>query len=347
MSVPFELEPLIRRLPKVELHLHLEGSIRPDTLREMAQRKNQAVEATESWIQERIQQGFRYPQFSDFLQAFKLLALLLEAPEDYALAASRLIEELAAQNVRYAEITLSAGVVLWKKQSLAATFEAVAEASNLASRRLGVQIGWIFDAVRQFGVEHAREVLHYAARFRDQGVVAFGIGGDEVKGPARLFADVFREARDRGLHTTAHAGETVGPESVRDAILLLKAERIGHATSAGRDQDTIQMLAERQVTVEVCLTSNLATGVIDRIEDYPLQRFLAAGVPVTISSDDPAFFNVSLEQELVLAAEHFGLTETGILDLTRNAVRGAFVPETARRALLEQMELAGAAAGKS
>jgi aminodeoxyfutalosine deaminase len=340
MSTPPDFSSFIRRLPKVELHLHLEGSIRPETLREMARLKNRAVDATEDWIQERERQGFRYPRFSDFLNAFKLLSLLLETPEDYALATTRLIEELAGQNVRYAELTLSAGVVLWKKQPLEAIFEAAAEAADTASHRLGLQVRWIFDAVRQFGLDHAREVLRYAGRFRDRGVVALGIGGDEVRGPAHLFADIFQEARNLGLHTTAHAGEAAGPESIRDAVELLQAERIGHGTSAGRDEDTMKLLSDRQITVEACLTSNLATGLIERVEDYPLRRFLAAGVPVTINSDDPAFFNTSLEQEIILAAERFGLSQGEILGLTRNAIRGAFILEAAQAALLEELAAA-------
>ena len=330
----------IHTLPKVELHLHLEGSIRPETLRQMARRKNRAMEAAEEWIQQRERGGFRYPQFSDFLNAFKTLSLLLETPDDYALAATRLIEELAAQNVRYAEVTLSAGVVLWKKQPLEAIFEAVAEASSAASGSLGLQVRWIFDAVRQFGVDHAREVLHQAARFKDYDVVAFGIGGDEVRGPASLFTDIFGEARDLGLHTTAHAGESAGPESIRDAIELLQAERIGHATSAGQDQGTIKMLADRQITVEACLTSNLATGLIDRVEDYPLCRFLEAGVPVTINSDDPAFFNTNLEEEMALAVRAFRLPQGDILGLIRNSIRGAFLPEASRIVLLNDLTLA-------
>jgi aminodeoxyfutalosine deaminase len=341
MSLPPDvISSLVQRLPKVELHVHLEGSIRPEALREMARRKNQALEATEDWIRERERYAFRYPQFSDFLKAFKLVSLLLETPEDYAFAATRLIEELGAQNVRYAEVTLSAGVVLWKKQPLEPIFEAVAEAASTASRKLGLRINWIFDAVRQFDADRAREVLRYAARFRDHGVVAFGIGGDELRGPAHWFCDLFQEARELGLHTTAHAGETAGPESVRDAVEVLKAERIGHATSAGQDQETIQMLSDRKVTVEACLTSNLATGLIHRIEDYPLRRFLSAGVPVTLNSDDPALFATSLQREIILAAEHFGLSEGEIFDLVRNAVRGAFIPETVRAAMIEELALA-------
>ncbi len=322
----------IHRLPKVELHLHLEGSIQPDTLREMARRRGRLLEDTEQWIRDRERESFCYPKFTDFLNAFKLLSLLLETPDDYALATTRLIESLYAENVRYAELTLSAGVVLWKKQPLDAIFEAVKGAADEASGRLGVRVVWIFDAIRQFGVDHARAVMLHASRYRDHGVVAFGIGGDEERGPARLFVDVYREARDLGLHVTAHAGEACGPESVRDAIELLGAERIGHGTSAGRDTDTLHLLAARRVPVEVCLTSNLATGTIQRIEDHPLRRFLEAGVPVVLGSDDPGMFATSIEREMLIAAEHFALTRDEIAALAANAIQAAFLPENQRAA---------------
>jgi aminodeoxyfutalosine deaminase len=337
MSEPSSLESFIRRLPKVELHLHLEGSVRPGTLREVARQKGRLIDETEDWIEERRRQAFRYPQFSDFLNAFKLLSLLLETPDDYALATTRLVEDLAAQNVRHAELTLSAGVVLWKKQPLEAVFEAVAEAAGQASRRTGVRIAWIFDAVRQFGPDQARRVVQSAARFRDQGVVAFGIGGDEMRGPADVFVDVYREARDLGLHVTAHAGEAAGPLSVREAVELLGAERIGHGTSAGRDAATLQLLAERQVPVEVCLTSNLATGVIGTIEEHPLLQFLESGVRVTLNSDDPAMFATNLEEEMKIAARRFGLSREDLVRLVENAIRGAFLAEEDQTALLDEL----------
>lgn len=330
-------EFLIRRLPKIELHLHLEGSIQPSTLPEMARRKGRLVRETEDWIADREREGFRYPKFADFLNAFKLLSLLLETPDDYALAAARLVESLHAEGVRYAEVTLSAGVVLWKQQSIDAVFEAVKRAADDTAANLGVRVAWIFDAIRQFGPEHVRAVMEHAARFRDHGVVAFGIGGDEERGPARLFVDIYREARDRGLHVTAHAGESSGPQSVRDAVESLGAERIGHGTSAGRDPATLQLLAERRVPVEVCLTSNLATGVIGRIEDHPLRRFLAAGVAVTLSSDDPGMFRTSITHEMLLAAQHFALSRDEIVGLATNAIRAAFIGDDDRARLLAEL----------
>ena len=337
MDTANTLDSFIADLPKVELHVHLEGSVRPETLRELSNRKRRLEKETDDWIKERHGQSFRYGNFQSFLQAFKLLALLLESPADYALATTRLLEWLAAQNVRYAEITLSAGVVLWKKQSLEAVFDAISDASSEAQARLGVQVNWIFDAVRQFGIDHAREVLKWAGRFRSRGVVAFGIGGDEAQGPAEMFTDVYQQARHLGLHTTAHAGETAGPESIRKAVMLLGAERIGHGLTAARDPKVIALVRDRRIPLETCLTSNVSTGVLARLEDHPFPHFLEAGLRVTLNSDDPAMFGTTLDREFTLAAQHFSLSREQIRGLCENAIRSAFLSEEKREPLLAEL----------
>ncbi len=334
------LNQFIARLPKVELHVHLEGAARPESLRELARRKRRLEKETEEWISERRAQKFRYRKFQDFLEAYKRLTLLLESPSDYALVTTRLSEDLARENVKYAEVTLSAGVILWKKQPVEAVFEAISRAASDARARCGVRIQWIFDAVRHFGVEHARQVLALAARFRSQGVVAFGIGGDEERGPAEQFVDVFREARELGLHATAHAGETSGPESVRKAIEILGAERIGHGLTAAEDGEVLALLRKRKVPVEVCLTSNVATGLLARVEDHPLKRYLDAGLVVTLNSDDPGMFETNLEREMKLAAEHFALSRAQLAQISENAIRASFLPEGSRRELLEELHSA-------
>jgi adenosine deaminase/aminodeoxyfutalosine deaminase len=293
-----------------------------------------------SWIGGRRRQSYRYGSFRKFLVAFSLVTLLLETPEDYALATTRLLEWLAAQNVKYAEVTLSAGVILWKKQSLEAVFAAVAAAASEAQARLGLRVNWIFDAVRQFGTEHARQVLKWARRFRSQGVVAFGIGGDEERGPAELFTDVYREARDAGLRLTAHAGETAGPESIRNAVELLGAERIGHGLAAARDAQVIELLRQRRIPLEVCPTSNVSTGLLPRLEEHPLPRFLEAGLAVTLNSDDPAMFGTSLEREFVLAAHAFSLSRAQVVQLCENAIRAAFLPPNQQAHLLQGLRAA-------
>jgi len=253
------------------------------------------------------------------------------------MATTRLIEGLANQNVKYAEVIFAAGVVLWKKQPLEAIFEAAASAARAAQKVFGVRVQWIFDAIRHFGVEHTREVLHWADRLRPQGVVALGIGGDETRGPAELFPEVFREAREMGLHVVAHAGEACGPESVRKAVELLGAERIGHGFTAGRDPAVLSLLRDRQIPLEVCPTSNVATGVLARIEDHPLPKFLEAGLVVTLNTDDPAMFGTNLVNEYLLAAKTFGLARRQILHLCQNAIRAAFLSEEEKLDLLNNM----------
>ena len=336
-GIASSLATFITRLPKAELHLHLEGSARPETLRELARRKRRLKKETEEWIRQRTRQRFRYRDFPDFLSAFRLVTLLLETPEDYALVTTRLVEWLASQNVRYAEVTLAAGVVLWKKQPLESIFEASSAAARAAEVRCGVRLNWIFDVIRHYGPEPARQVLEAAVRFREQGVVAFGIGGDEVRGPVELFTDMAREARERGLHVVAHAGEAVGPESIRQAVETVGAERIGHGFTAAQDASVLALLRERRIPLEVCPTSNLATGLLARLEDHPLPKFLAAGLEVTLNSDDPAMFATSLEDEYLAAAEQFALSRVQILRLCATGFRASFLPEEEKQAFLRAL----------
>jgi len=312
----------------------LEGSVQPETLYELSRSKGRLEKETRDWISDRAGQRYRYKDFLDFLQAFKLVTLLLETPSDYAMATARLIEGLAKQNVKYAEIIFAAGVVLWKKQPLEPIFEAVASTARAAQEVLGVRVQWIFDAIRHFGVEHTREVLHWAERFRPLGVVALGIGGDEARGPAGLFIDVFKEAREMSLHVVAHAGEVCGPESVRQSVEALGAERIGHGLTAARDPAVLALLRDRRIPLEVCLTSNVATGVLGRIEDHPLPQFLDAGLVVTLNTDDPAMFGTDLVNEYLLAARTFSLRREQILQLGQNAIRAAFLSEEEKLNLL-------------
>ncbi len=279
------------------------------------------------------------PPFEDFLVSFGILSLLLETPQDYALITRRLIEWLVEQNVQYAEIIFAAGVVLWKKQRVDVVFEAIDEAAKEAEARLGLKVQWIFDATRQFGLDHTREVMHWAAKYRSRGVVGFGIGGDEVAAPAKLFPDIFREARDLGLHCVAHAGEAAGPESICDAVELLGAERIGHGLTVLQDAGVTALLRERGIPLEVCPSSNVSTGLIAQFEDHPMPRFLEAGLTVTLNSDDPAMFGTSLEEEFVRAAQSFNLSRETLTLLCRNAVDASFLSEDRKQILRDQLKL--------
>ena len=303
------MDDLFRALPKAELHLHLEGSIEPETLHEL----------DPGTPVEEFRALYSYADFDAFLKAFGAIGKRLRKPDDYALITRRLLERLEAQNVHYAEIIVAAGVVLWKGQEFAPIFDAIRE----AARGSTVEVYWILDAVRQFGVEHVRAVAELAAERVNDGVVAFGIGGSEERGPAEWFGEVFAFAKSAGLHLTAHAGESMGPESIR-AALRIGAERIGHGIAAAQDADLMRELRERDIPLEICITSNLVTGVVKRLEDHPVRRLFDAGVPITLNTDDPAMFGCTLMSEYALAARAFGFSETELRQIADNGFRYRF-----------------------
>jgi len=303
------MKSFIHELPKAELHLHLEGSIEPETV----------CELDPALTPEEVRARYRYEDFAGFIESYKWVTALLRAPGDYAVVARRLFERLAAQNVRYAEITLSAGVTLWRGQDFAAIFDALeAEAAGAP-----LEVRWILDAVRHFGPGPAMDVARLAVERAARGVAAFGIGGNETLGPVEWFRDVFEFVRGAGLHLTVHAGEAAGPESVWGAVRL-GAERIGHGVRAVGDPALLETLRQRSIPLEICITSNVATGVVSDLDSHPVRRLYDAGVPITFGSDDPAMFHTTLEAEYELAASRFGFTAPELRGIAENGFRYAF-----------------------
>lgn len=291
-------------MPGAELHLHLEGSLEPATL----------IELDPTVTPEEVSRRYRYRDFPQFIESYLWVIERLRRPQDYALAARRLLERLEREGTRYAEITLSAAVITWRGQDLDATFEAI----RTECEGSPVETHWIMDSVRQWGAEWAQRTAETAARYAGKGVIGFGIGGNEQLGPVEWFADVFRYARDHGLRLTIHAGENVGPESVRNA-LRLGAERIGHGIRAVDDPELMAELRERRIPLEICISSNIATGAVAHLEDHPVRRIFDAGVPVVLGTDDPAMFHTSLAREFDLARSHFGFTGEELRSIARNA----------------------------
>jgi adenosine deaminase/aminodeoxyfutalosine deaminase len=298
-----------RAWPKAELHLHLEGSVEPETM----------VELDAGLSVEAVRAMYRFHGFQGFIQAYKSVVERLRTPEDYAHITRALMRRLAAETVTYAEITLSAGVVLWKEQEFAPIYTAI----KRAAAEFPIEVHWILDAVRHFGVEHAMQVAELAAERVNDGVVAFGIGGDEERGPAAWFGEAFRYAKGAGLRLTAHAGETVGPESVW-AALGIGAERIGHGIQAAEDAALLRHLRDRGIPLEVCITSNVATGAVESLDAHPVRRLYDAGVPITLNTDDPAIFATTLSGEYDLAARRFGFSEVELRGIAENAFRYGF-----------------------
>ena len=273
--------------------------------------------------------------------AFKAVTDDLQDPEDYELITYRLMERLKAENVLHAEVYVSVGVCLWRKQDFGAIFEGLERGRERGARDFGISLLWIFDAVRHFGVEEARRVFELASRYRDRNVIGIGIGGDEQKAPPELFREAYAYAADNGLHLTAHAGETAGPESIWGA-LNLRAERIGHGLTAAQDPELLGELATRQVPVEICITSNLRTGCCREIADHPVRRYFDQGLMITLNSDDPAMFHTSLVREYQLAQDAFGFTDEHLRELARNSFEASFLAADQKLEFLNLFDAAAA-----
>jgi len=260
-----------------------------------------------------VKAKYRHSDFAGFIESFKWMVLQLQTPDHYALAARRLFQSLEAQRVRYAEVTLSAGVVLWRKQDFGAIYDAVTREAAQSN----VEVWWVLDAIRQFGEEHAMQVARLAVERAQDKVVAFGIGGDEIAAATGSFAKVFEFARSHGLALVPHAGETTGAESVWQAVRL-HANRIGHGIGAANDPALMRHLRDHDIPLEICISSNVATGAVKSLGEHPVRKLYDAGVPITLNTDDPGIFQTSLNEEYALAASAFGFTESEIRQVIRN-----------------------------
>lgn len=337
----------VAALPKCELHLHLEGSVDPPTLAELSRLHNvplptennrYSVAGSGDVLSEAdVQKLYSYSDFNGFMMAFKAVTERLREPEDYELIVYRLMQTLARQNVLHAEVYVSVGVIHWRGQEFEPIFEGLESGRRRGERDFGLSLLWIFDAVRHFGVEAADKVFALAARLRHRNVVGIGIGGVEERGPAENFKEIYRRAAAQGLRLTAHAGETTGPESIW-AALNVGAERIGHGISAVRDPELMEVLAQRQTPVEVCISSNLRTGVCASHAAHPVKAMFENGLMVTLNSDDPAMFQTSLSQEYELAQREFGFSEEQMREIARNSFEAAFLPADKKIQFLQQID---------
>jgi aminodeoxyfutalosine deaminase len=323
----------IASLPKAELHLHLEGSIQPATVCALTAQHN--IELTE----DEVQQRYTYRDFTGFIDAFRWITSFLREPRDYGLIARDLGEHLLAQGVVYAEVTLSIGVMLLRKQQPEANFEAILRATEPFEKQ-GLRLNWVFDAARQFGAQAAMDVVRAANRCQSKTIVAFGIGGDEMSVATQEFRPVYEQAANNGLHLLMHAGEVGGPEKIREAIELLNVERIGHGIAAAQDPALMDLLVDLRIPLEICPQSNIRTGALAkqlrlseaRITDHPLPQLWRHGIPIVLSTDDPAMFHTTLLAEYENVAQ-MGLSETELAQLANMSFEHAFLSENEKLSL--------------
>jgi aminodeoxyfutalosine deaminase len=327
------IRQLICGMPKVELHVHLEGSIKPKTLLDLARRNGVSLPADDV---EGLSRWYRFTDFKHFIEIYMTISSLICAPEDIELIAREFLRNQAAQTIRYSEVTFTPYTHFSTNRQIPfdEQFDALTRAREWAARELDVHCGWVFDIARNVRpVEHSLTVADWAISGKEKGVVGFGLGGLETGHPPELFAEAFELARAAGLAAVPHAGEVAGAESIWGAIDILKAKRIGHGVRCLEDPKLVATLRERQIPLEVCPTSNVCLGVAADLAEHPLPRLLAEGLYVTINSDDPPMFNTTLTDEYLRVAETFRFGASDLEQLVLNAVRASLLPEISRAEL--------------
>ncbi|GGJ86123.1 aminodeoxyfutalosine deaminase [Pilimelia anulata] len=327
-----DLAAFIAGLPKAELHVHHVGSASPRIVAELAARHEGStrVPADPALLAD----YFAFRDFAHFVQVYLSVVDLIRDAEDVRTLTYEVARDLAAQRVRYAELTLTPFSHAHRGIPAAEYCAAVEDARRAAEAELGLVLRWCFDIPGGLEAEAPQATLDIALDHRPDGLISFGLGGPEV--PRPQFAPYFDRARAEGLRSVPHAGETSGPQSIRDALDHLGAERIGHGIDCVKDEELLAILRDRQIPLEVCPTSNVRTRAVPELAAHPLPRMVEAGLFVTINSDDPPMFGTTLNREYGIAADLLGLDAAGVTALAGNAVRASFLPEPAKRLLLAE-----------
>lgn len=321
-------------LPKIELHLHLEGAAPPAFIRGLAAEKH--IDIARAFDE---RGHYDFSDFGRFLEVYEAATSVLQTPQDYYRLTLAVLERQAAQGILYTEAFLSpqfcggGDVAAWRDH-----LAAIREAADLALARDGIYLRGIVTAIRHLGPEAARASALCAAETADDWLVGFGMGGDERRGKPGDFAWSFDLAREAGLRLTVHAGEFGGPGSVRAALDDLRVERIGHGVRAIEDPALVDRLAEDGIVLELCPGSNIALGLYPDWRSHPIERLRSAGVAITVSTDDPPFFHTALAQEYDLLADAFGWEDAQIRALNLTAARAAFCDEATRQILIKKLE---------
>jgi adenosine deaminase len=329
------LRAFVAGLPKAELHVHHIGSASPDAVAQLAHRHAGVTPVPTD--REALARYFTFTDFAHFIEVYLSVADLIRDPQDVWTLTHQVGVDLAAQQVRYAEVTVTPYSSIVRGIAAEAFCEAIEDARRAVERDHDISLRWCFDIPGEAGLEAADVTLDVALRCRPDGLVSFGLGGPEVGVPRPQFAPHFAQARAAGLHSVPHAGESSGPQSIWDALDHLGAERIGHGIAAAQDAGLMQALVDRGIALEVCPTSNVCTRSVPSLADHPLPALVGAGVVVTINSDDPPMFATDLNNEYLVAASLLGLDAAGLADLARTAVRVSFLSQPAKVTLLDEI----------
>ncbi|MBW4706007.1 MULTISPECIES: adenosine deaminase [unclassified Micromonospora] len=331
-----DLSAFIAELPKVELHVHHVGSASPRIVAELAARHEGRSPVPAD--PDALADYFAFRDFAHFIEVYLSVVDLIRDPDDVWLLTHEVARELARQQVRYAELTVTPYSHVRRGIPAPAFCEAIEDARRRAEADFGIALRWCFDIPGEAGLPAAEETLRISLDERPDGLVAFGLGGPEIGVPRPQFKPYFDQARAVGLHSVPHAGETTGPQTVWDALRELGAERIGHGISAAQDPELLAHLAERRIPLEVCPTSNVRTRAVARIEEHPLRQLVDAGVRVTINSDDPPMFGTTLNDEYAVAARLLDTGPDGLAALARQAVSASFLDPAGQARIIAEID---------
>ncbi|MBK3524601.1 adenosine deaminase [Streptomyces sp. MBT70] len=332
-----DLRSFIAGLPKAELHVHHVGSASPRIVSELAARHPGSKVPADP---EALAEYFTFTDFAHFIEVYLSVVDLIRTPEDVRLLTYEVARDLARQQVRYAELTITPFSSTRRGIDERAFMDAIEDARKAAEAEFGTVLRWCFDIPGEAGLEAAEVTTRLATedRIRPEGLVSFGLGGPEIGVPRPQFKPYFDRAIAAGLRSVPHAGETTGPETVWDALRDLRAERIGHGTSSARDPELLAYLAEHRIPLEVCPTSNIATRAVRSLEEHPIKEFTRAGVLVTINSDDPPMFGTDLNNEYAVAARLLELDERGLAALAKDAVEVSFLDAAGKARIAREID---------
>lgn len=330
------IQAFIAGLPKAELHVHHVGSASPRVVAELAARYEGRSQVPAD--PEALAEYFTFTDFAHFIQVYLSVVDLIRDAEDVRTLTYGVAQDMARQQIRYAELTVTPYSSVRRGIPDVAFMEAIEDARKCAERDFGVVLRWCFDIPGEAGLASAEETARLALEVGAEGLVSFGLGGPEIGVPRPQFKPYFDRARAAGLHSVPHAGESTGPQTVWDAIRELGAERIGHGTQSYQDPALMDYLGEHRIPLEVCPTSNLATRVVERLEEHPIKRFVDAGLLVTVNSDDPPMFGTDLNTEYAVAAQLLGLDEAGVAALAKNAVTASFLDQSGKQRISGEID---------
>jgi adenosine deaminase len=334
-DISSKAQQFVTEIPKIELHLHIEGAIPLGTMLDLAKRdgKDRSLKSVDD-----LRRKLTYRDFPHFIELWTWMTTLVKEESDFEEIAYQVLRELNKQNVKYVETSYSPGDYWRQGFSVRGITENLIKGKERARRDLGIRCELIIDLIRDHGPEKSMQYLDAATPYLGKGVIGIGLGGSEQNFPPGPYASIYKEARRRGFRLTAHAGEAAGAESIWVAVEKLGVERVGHGVRAKEDPRLLALLKEKQIPLDMCVTSNVRTGVCQSVEAHPIKEYFQQGLMVTVNSDDPTMFNTSISQEYLALIQRLGFSVVELRRLIANGMHASFMSEGDKQTMKSQCD---------